>query len=77
MDIGCGPGWFLSSLGSEWDCYGVEVSALASKIARKSGTIFNGTLEDYKETGFDVIVMNHVIEHISDPVSVLKKSRVY
>ena len=73
MDIGCGPGWFLSSLGSEWDCYGVEVSTFASKIASKSGTIYNGTLEEYTETGFDVIVMNHVIEHIADPISVLKK----
>lgn len=73
LDIGCGPGWFLSSLGSEWDCYGVEVSSFASKIASKSGTIYNGTLEEYTETGFDVIVMNHVIEHIADPISVLKK----
>ena len=73
LDVGCGPGWFLSSLGSEWDRYGVEVSTYASKVARNSGAIHNGTLEEYTETGFDVIVMNHVIEHIADPVSVLKK----
>lgn len=73
LDIGCGPGWFLSSLGSEWNCHGVEVSAFASKVASNSGTIYNGTLQEYIETGFDVIVMNHVIEHIADPVSVLKK----
>lgn len=73
LDIGCGPGWFLSSLGSEWDCHGVEISEYASKLASKSGKIFNGTIEEYTETGFDVIVMYHVIEHLADPVTALKK----
>lgn len=73
LDVGCGPGWFLSSLGSEWDCHGVEISSFASKVANKSGKIYNGTLEEYTETGFDVIVMNHVIEHIADPITALKK----
>ncbi len=76
LDIGCGPGWFLSSLGSEWDCHGIEVSSFASKIASKSGTIHHGIVETYSETGFDVIVMNHVIEHISDPILVLEKIKM-
>lgn len=75
LDIGCGPGWLLSSLGSEWDCYGVEVSSFASKIASKYGKIHNGPLETYDKTGFDVIVMNHVIEHIADPIPTLESIR--
>ena len=73
LDIGCGPGWFLSSLGPEWDCHGIEVSSFASKVASKSGAIHNGIVETYTGTGFDVIVMNHVIEHIFDPITVVKK----
>ena len=73
LDIGCGPGWFLSSLGPEWDCYGVEISAFASRIASKYGKIHNDVLETYSEKNFDVIIMNHVIEHIVDPIPTLEK----
>tara|TARA_B100000780_G_scaffold261631_1_gene214203 strand:- start:31291 stop:32061 length:771 start_codon:yes stop_codon:yes gene_type:complete len=73
LDIGCGPGWFLSSLSSKWDRHGIEVSSFASNVASKYGEIHNGLLETFDEKGFDVIVMNHVIEHIADPIPTLKK----
>ena len=65
--------WLLSYLDDKWDKYGVEVSKLASKYASKHGKIFNGTLEEYNEKDFNIIVMNHVIEHIKDPVKILRK----
>ena len=76
LDIGCGPGWFLSTLGSEWDRHGVEISRFASSIAQKYGKIHNGTLKSYEETCFDVIIMNHVIEHISDPIPFLEEVKL-
>ena len=75
LDIGCGPGWFLSSLGDEWDRHGVEISSFASSIAGKYAKIHAGSLDDYDETSFDVIVMNHVIEHITDPIPFLLKTK--
>ena len=75
LDIGCGPGWFLSSLGVEWDCHGVEISSFASDIAKNYAKIHNGTLDNYDETSFDVIVINHVIEHITDPIPFLLKAK--
>tara|TARA_B100001093_G_scaffold520132_1_gene612979 strand:+ start:1127 stop:1876 length:750 start_codon:yes stop_codon:yes gene_type:complete len=73
LDIGCGPGWFLSSLGDEWDKHGVEISSFAANLASKYAKVFNGNLENYNESNFDIIVMNHVIEHLPDPISALKK----
>ncbi len=36
--------------------------------------IHNGTLDDYRGTAdFDVVVMNHVIEHIPEPIAALKR----
>lgn len=73
LDIGCGPGWILSVLGNEWEKYGIEISRFASKHAEQFGQIHNGTLEDYNGGGFDVVIMNHVIEHISNPVVAIMK----
>jgi 2-polyprenyl-3-methyl-5-hydroxy-6-metoxy-1,4-benzoquinol methylase len=75
LDIGCGPGWILSSLSENWDKHGIEISKFASDHASQFGEIHNGTLVDYEFNGhpFDVIHMYHVIEHIEDPVGALKK----
>lgn len=73
LDFGCGPGWLLSSLNNNWDKHGVEISKFASKNASKYGKIFNGKIEDYSEKNFNIVVMNHVIEHIKDPINALKK----
>jgi 2-polyprenyl-3-methyl-5-hydroxy-6-metoxy-1,4-benzoquinol methylase len=74
LDIGCGLGWLLSYLNNDWDKYGIEISKFASNHAQKYGKIFNGTLEDFPDKSkFDVIVMNHVIEHLRNPLWALKK----
>jgi len=69
LDVGCGLGWFLSSLDKSWDRHGIEISEFASNNASKYGQIRNGTLFefDWENDSFDLIVMNHVIEHLSNP----------
>ncbi len=73
LDIGCGPGWILSSLNDNWEKHGVEISEFASNYASKFGNIHCGTLDDYEEIGFDVVIINHVIEHLADPISAIIK----
>lgn len=73
LDFGCGLGWILSYLNNDWDKHGIEISKFASKHAGQFGKIFTGKFEDYKVSGFDVIVMNHVIEHLRAPVKAIKK----
>lgn len=73
LDIGCGPGWILSSLGDEWDKHGLEISKFASKHAEQFAKIYNGELDGFKEVNFDVVIINHVIEHINDPVAAILK----
>lgn len=73
LDIGCGLGWILSTLNEEWDKNGVEISKFASIHASKYGKIYNGQFENYEAENFDVIIMNHVIEHLEEPVKALKK----
>ena len=73
LDFGCGPGWILSSLDDNWEKHGIEISKFVSKTASKYAKIHTGLIETFKEKDFDVIIMNHVIEHLSDPVSVIKE----
>lgn len=67
LDFGCGLGWFLSVLNDNWDKHGFEVSNFASNFASQFGKIFNNQIEFYNESNFDVVIMYHVIEHLTDP----------
>jgi len=77
LDVGCGPGSFLSAIGSQWKKFGLEVSRPAAQIAKQYGEISTKTLEKsgYTDQYFDVIFCHHVIEHIEDPVSFISELR--
>ena len=80
LDIGCATGVFLDMAKKEgFDTFGVELSEYAAKHAAEKFklNVFNGKLEDskFKKESFDVITMWDFIEHVPDPVSILKKAR--
>ena len=76
LDIGCGSGEFLlrmQSLG--WKVTGVEPDRAAANYARSRGLeVLHGDISDVsQDAAFDVITMNHVIEHVADPVVLLRQ----
>lgn len=75
LDVGCGLGSLLSAVSNEWDKYGIELSGKAVEHANKHCNTHLGTLNDcpYKKNQFDCITMYHVIEHVKDPISNIKK----
>ena len=78
LDVGCGKGDLLiRMLQRGWNAEGLEVDAAAVAFARgKQGlTVHQGELESHRfpEHSFDAITMNHVIEHVHDPVSLLRE----
>lgn len=80
LDIGCADGAFLAYTGGlGWKPYGVELSATLASIAQREGKldVFNGTVEDagFPEAFFDVVHVNHVLEHLSDPHATLVEIR--
>lgn len=80
LDVGCGNGQFLSHMRKlGWEVIGVDPDGKAVQIAReKFGLeVFHGTLEEAKfsKDGFDAITMNHVIEHVPDPIGLFKECR--
>lgn len=79
LDIGCGYGFFLEEMALRgYQVEGVELSKPAAAIAReKTGaTIHDRAIEDIEPAEqFDAITMFYVIEHVTDPLGVLRTVR--
>jgi SAM-dependent methyltransferase len=81
LDVGCGLGFFLEGIQkhSKWDVYGVEIAAKAAVFARdKLGLdVHQGELADvrYPDDFFDYIQLHNVLEHVRDPMTLLKECR--
>ena len=78
LDIGCGTGHFLK-IGKDrgWEVYGIELSKWAADYGRRNFNldIRNINLEEVAGTwgvGFDVVTLNHVLEHLPSPSGAIK-----
>ncbi len=76
LDIGCGSGRFLLEMRSAgWQVDGIEPDAKAAALAVAAGLPVRNEVfgEDSFAPGtFDVITVNHVIEHVHQPVDLLR-----
>ena len=81
LDIGCSSGILLQLLKNKgFDVYGIEPDKKAYLTASKKfkAKIFFGFLEGFaKKTKnkFDIIIYNHVLEHIDDVLNEIKLSK--
>jgi SAM-dependent methyltransferase len=77
LDIGCGEGQMLRRLERlGWQAEGVDIDPVAVATGRAQGlSILQGDVESqrYVADSFDAVSMNHVIEHVFDPVGLLKE----
>lgn len=68
LDVGCGPGWFLEALGSQWRKLGIDVSEQAALEMYKRGITNACDISLIRPDWADVVMCYHVIEHIADPI---------
>jgi 2-polyprenyl-3-methyl-5-hydroxy-6-metoxy-1,4-benzoquinol methylase len=80
LDIGCGDGHLLRQIGDAagfpLTLEGVELAGDAVAAARAHGiTVYPGRIEEVElpEAAFDLVIMNQLIEHVRDPVDVLRR----
>jgi SAM-dependent methyltransferase len=76
LDVGCGRGTFLTEMRrAGWNVQGIEPDASAAAVGQASGvSVINAPLEDapLSPESFDAVTLNHVIEHLYDPVAALR-----
>lgn len=76
LELGCGSGQILKRMQQMgWQVEGVDFDSSAVENARSKGLkVHFGTLEaqNYPDNKFDVIFMSHLLEHIHDPLRLLK-----
>lgn len=83
LDIGCGPGFLLSTVKERgWQVFGIEPSPFAAAYAKERfqiSDVKNCSVEtsDFPKDYFDVISMQHVIEHFSDPLASMKRIAIW
>jgi 2-polyprenyl-3-methyl-5-hydroxy-6-metoxy-1,4-benzoquinol methylase len=79
LEIGCGSGAFLRAMAQAgWTVNGIEPGAAAAATARSGGyEVLTGGIEDAPEppAPYDLVVGWMVLEHLHDPVSVLRRIR--
>ncbi len=79
LDVGSGSGRYLVRMRDlGWDVAGVEPDPKAARGARERFglEIHGSSLEaaGFSEGAFDAVTMHHVIEHVPDPIELLRRS---
>ena len=74
LDIGAGTGSFLlSAKQNGWNVYGIEPGKKARDLAKKKGLKLKESLDLLEKRRFQVITLWHVLEHLPDLESQIKK----
>lgn len=79
LDVGCGNGDLLVCMRSlGWDVEGVDFDPAAVQTARARGLeVHQGELQsqNYPSDRFDAVTMKHLIEHVYDPLSLVREAQ--
>lgn len=80
LDVGCGHGFFLAEMARRgWQVEGIEISARGLRYARNNLGLQVSEKPlprpDWPDNCFDVITLFYVIEHLQDPMAVLREAR--
>ena len=83
LDVGCAYGGYLNAMRDlGFECCGIEISPALAQLGRLNASGGNLLVGDFLEfdfssiaprKGYDLIICNDVIEHVSDPAKCLSK----
>jgi 2-polyprenyl-3-methyl-5-hydroxy-6-metoxy-1,4-benzoquinol methylase len=78
LDVGCGAGAYLGFMRDQgWNVVGIDFDEEAVKNAREQFGVNAHSLQleemNFPDAHFDAITMNHLIEHVPDPIKLLRE----
>lgn len=77
LDVGCGTGeWMAHMQARGWRAHGLDFDEAAVKTALSVGMeVSLGSIEDqqYPSDTYDAVTLNHVIEHLPNPLETLRE----
>lgn len=74
LDVGCGPGHLVElELQKGLKAEGMEVGSFLVNLLRKRFKVHQGILGKVKLTNYNLITMNHVLEHIENPEKAIQE----
>ena len=78
LDFGCGRGGFIKlSREIANKSVGIEINKTNRKYINDIGIQCVGSLSDLNDDKFDLITLNHVFEHLNDPIGILEDLQKY
>lgn len=78
LDFGCGKGGFIQlSKKISKRSVGLELNTINREYLNKIGVQCVNTLSELNEYKFDLITLNHVFEHLNDPINILVELQKY
>jgi SAM-dependent methyltransferase len=67
LDVGCNTGNLVAAAGSKgFDAEGIDLDPAVVEVGRRLGRRVSSTALEDLEGPYDVVVMNHVLEHVPD-----------
>jgi 2-polyprenyl-3-methyl-5-hydroxy-6-metoxy-1,4-benzoquinol methylase len=80
LDVGCNVGYFMVAARRRgFDVHGFDASAAAAALARDrlglDVTCARLDTADVERGPFDIVAMNHVLEHLPDPLGALARAK--
>ena len=79
LDAGAGSGRLVTAMrASGYDAIGIEPSARSRQRAVARGApVMDSTIETFQDTGFDAVLLWHVLEHVETPSVALECVRTW
>ena len=78
LDFGCGRGGFIQlSKNISKRSVGLELNKINREYINNSGVQCVNTLSELNDDKFDLITLNHVFEHLNDPINILVELQKY
>jgi len=75
LDFGCGGGYLLENIKTCGKKIGIDINPIAREQAKDNGIMCFDNIKKVGDNSIDVLISNHALEHVDDPIACIKEFR--